>query len=236
MNTNKNSYIFIYATVMIVIVAVMLSLASLLLKPKQDFNIDVEKKKNILSSINITAEAKEVPDLYKKHITAVYAVDANGKVMDGVDALNIKLKDELVKAPENRSYPVFEAINKEGEKLYIFPIQGKGLWGPIWGYVSFKEDLNTVYGAVFDHKGETPGLGAEIAQPDFQARFKDKTIFDETGNYTSIKITKPGTTAPTIHNVDGISGGTITSNGLGLMLKTGLENYIPFITTKKDSL
>jgi len=234
MNTNKNSYIFIYATLMIVIVAVLLSSASLLLKPKQDFNVEVEKKQNILSAIGIKTEAVEAARIYDERIKDSYCVNHKGEKMDGVVAFNVRLKDELAKPAEKRAYPVYEAVTGDGTHVYILPLQGKGLWGPIWGYVSLKDDLTTVYGAVFDHKGETPGLGAEIATADFQARFPGKQIFDEAGNYVSVKVIKPGSVEPSVHNVDGISGGTITSNGLGAMLMSGLENYLPFFEKLKS--
>lgn len=233
MNTNKNSYIFIYATVMIVIVAVLLALASLLLKPYQEFNVEVEKKQNILSSIGIIADAKEAADLYKTHVISSYCVDSKGNKIEGSDAFNTNLKEEFSKPVEKQQYPIFECETIEKEKLFVLPILGKGLWGPIWGYVALKEDLNTIYGARFDHKGETPGLGAEIANAEFQEQFKLKQFFNEAGEFQSVQVLKPGNSKGNIHAVDGISGGTITSNGLGAMLKAGMGNYIPFITNKK---
>lgn len=235
MNTNKNTYIFIYATVMIVIVAVLLSSASLLLKPKQDLNVEVEKKQNILSAIGISATALEAAEIYEKHITDSYCVNSKGDKIAGSDAFTVKLKDEFAKSEELRQYPIFEASTEDGSHVYILPLQGKGLWGPIWGYVALKEDLNTIFGAVFDHKGETPGLGSEIAKPEYQTQFPGKTIFDENGNYVSIDVIKPGSAEKSPHNVDGISGGTITSNGLGAMLNSGLKNYLPFIEKIKSN-
>lgn len=234
MNTNKNSYIFIYATLMIIIVAVLLSSASLLLKPRQDFNVEVEKKQNILSAIGIKTEASEAARIYDESIKESYCVNSKGEKVEGVVAFDVKMKDELAKPEEKRTYPVFEAVTGDGTHVYILPLQGKGLWGPIWGYIALKEDLNSIYGAVFDHKGETPGLGAEINTPGFQQQFTGKQIFDENGNYVSVKVIKPGSTETTPHNVDGISGGTITSNGLGEMLISGLENYLPFIEKLKS--
>jgi len=220
---------------MIIVVAVMLSSAALLLKPKQDFNVEVEKKQNILSAINIETTASDAADKYSKHIIKSYCVNSAGKEIEGSDAFTVRLKDEMAKPEDKRQYPVFEATTEDGQQVYILPLLGKGLWGPIWGYLSLGKDLNTVYGAVFDHKGETPGLGAEIAKPEFQQQFKNKTIFDESGNYVSIQVIKPGSTETTNHNVDGISGGTITSKGLGAMLLNGLEVYLPFFENMKKN-
>jgi Na+-transporting NADH:ubiquinone oxidoreductase subunit C len=219
---------------MIVLVAVLLSSASLLLKPKQDFNVEVEKKQNILSAIGIKTEAKDAARIYDESIKESYCVNSRGEKIDGRVAFEVKLKDELAKPADQRAYPVFEAATGDGTHVYILPLQGKGLWGPLWGYVALKEDLNSIYGAVFDHKGETPGLGAEIANADFQSQFAGKMIFDENGQYVSVKVIKPGSAEASAHNVDGISGGTITSNGLGAMLVSGLENYLPFFERLKS--
>ena len=122
--------------------------------------------------------------------------------------------------------PIYISEN-DGIKSYIIPLRGKGLWGPIWGYIAIKDDLNTVYGAVFDHKSETPGLGAEINRPFFQDPFIGKTIFEE-GVFTSILVIKGGADEGDNHAVDGISGGTITSDGVSDMLKERLEKYLPY--------
>ncbi len=108
----------------------------------------------------------------------------------------------------------------------MVPVRGKGLWGPIWGYMALESDLNTISGAVFDHKGETPGLGAEINTDWFQEPFTGKTIFDESGKFVSITVVKGGADPSDPHGVDGISGGTITSKGLEEMLADCLAGYV----------
>jgi Na+-transporting NADH:ubiquinone oxidoreductase subunit C len=113
-------------------------------------------------------------------------------------------------------------------------VRGAGLWGPIWGYVSLNEDMNTIYGANFDHEGETPGLGAEISSTPFEEPFKGKTIFDESGNLVSISVLKSGQVAPEEHSVDGVSGGTITSKGLEKMLQDDFNSYKEFLIKKKS--
>jgi Na+-transporting NADH:ubiquinone oxidoreductase subunit C len=111
-----------------------------------------------------------------------------------------------------------------GDTLHIFPLEGKGLWGPIWGYVSLKPDMNTIFGVTFDHKGETPGLGAEINTTPFESQFLDKALY-ENGKYVSVKVVKGTARKDSLHEVDGISGGTITSKALEAMVFDGLIKY-----------
>ena len=123
------------------------------------------------------------------------------------------LKNEQKKPLEEQSLPVFRAEPDDGEKVIIIPVEGKGLWGPIYGYVSLKSDMNTIYGTNFDHKGETPGLGAEINTTAFESQFHGKKLFDN-DNFISVQVLKGGAPENDIHGVDAISGGTITSKGL----------------------
>ena len=130
--------------------------------------------------------------------------------------------------------PIFVS-QKENVKSYILPVRGTGLWGPIWGYIALKEDLNTILGAVFDHKGETPGLGAEISLDWFQEPFKGKTIF-EGDEFVSVTVVKGGAKKDDMHAVDGISGGTITADGVSAMLEERLGNYVPFFESMRKEL
>ena len=122
--------------------------------------------------------------------------------------------------------------NIDGSEKYIIPLRGTGLWGPIWGYISLDNDMNTVYGAVFDHKAETPGLGAEINRDFFEKPFNGKRIFDLQGDFVSIAVVKGGAKENDYHAVDGISGGTITSDGVTAMLKERLDKYLPYFENK----
>ena len=122
--------------------------------------------------------------------------------------------------------------NIDGSEKYIIPLRGTGLWGPIWGYISLDNDMNTVYGAVFDHKAETPGLGAEINRDFFEKPFNGKRIFDLEGDFVSIAVVKGGAKENDYHGVDGISGGTITSDGVTAMLKERLDKYLPYFENK----
>jgi Na+-transporting NADH:ubiquinone oxidoreductase subunit C len=210
----------------------VLSVAAMSLKPYQKKNTEIEKKQNILTSVNIATTAKNAEEVYAQKIVNTYVVNAKGEQVDG-NAFEIDLRVQKNKPLEQRQLPVFECQTDEGLK-YILPLRGAGLWGPIWGYIALNEDLNTIYGASFDHQGETPGLGAEISTPAFQEPFKGKTIFDASGNLVSIIVAKSNESAPAQHRVDGISGGTITSKGLEQMLLDDLKSYQNFITRKKS--
>ena len=233
MNRNGNTYTFLYASIMVIVVAAILSTVAMSLKPMQKRNYEIEKKKSILASVNIASTAIDAEQIYAEKILKSYVVDINGNEKEG-DAFNTDLKKEMAKDSGERVLPVFECQTEEGLK-YVFPLRGSGLWGPIWGYVALNEDLNTIYGANFDHEGETPGLGAEISTEKFEAQFKDnKKIFDAKGNLVSILVSKVGEVAPEEHKVDGISGGTITSKGLEKMLLDDFTNYKEFLKKKKS--
>jgi Na+-transporting NADH:ubiquinone oxidoreductase subunit C len=227
---HSNKYIFIYSIVMVVVIAVALTIVAVKLKPAQEDNIRIEKMQNILSSVNLqVAEIpkKQVGDVYKKFIKTAFAVNSKGEVIeqDAAKVFAIEMSNELKKPVEKQVLPVFIAILEGGDSAYIVPLRGKGLWGPIWGYISFKTDMNTVFGTTFDHKGETPGLGAEINQPWFKKPFIGKQIFTDDGKLVSITVVKGGAKPGDIHGVDAISGGTITSKGVQKMLLDNLTNY-----------
>lgn len=218
-----NRYIFIYATTMVVLVALILSSAATLLRPLQERNMRIEKMQNILSTINIEASKAEAEASFEKYITTAKVVNHLGEEIDG-DAFEIDLQEENRKPLSDRKLPVYIA-DVEGELYYILPVRGNGLWGPIWGYLSLGSDMNTIVGANFDHASETPGLGAEIADSEFENQFAGKEIFDESGNLQSVRVVKGGAPPDDPHAVDGISGGTITSNGVTNMLQNGLGAY-----------
>lgn len=232
MDTNGNKYTFIYASAMVILVAALLSITAMQLKPAQQKNITVEKKQNILASVGIASTFADAESIYGEKIVQSYIVNAQGEKVEG-NAFDIDLKTERAKAVEERKLPVYECKTDEGLK-YILPVYGTGLWGPIWGYVAINEDMNTIYGANFAHQGETPGLGAEINTPAFQNQFKGKSIFDDNGKLVSILVAKSSETAPAEHRVDGISGGTITSKGLQDMLYNDFTTYQAFFTKTKN--
>jgi len=230
----SNTYIFVFALIMVTFVAVLLSFVSMQLKPRQMINMETEKKEDILKSVGKAEQAGEVSDKnsyiaeqFGEFITESYVVDFEGNRVEA-DAFEVtlELEKEMKKDPKSRNYPVFTYTDPAGAKKYIVPVRGKGLWGPIWGYISFDADLNTINGAIFDHQGETPGLGAEINTHMFEEQFTGKTILDESGEFVSIQVVKGGAPPDAPHSVDAISGGTITSKGLEAMLSDCLAGYV----------
>lgn len=227
----SNRYVFMYASVMVIVVALVLSTAATLLRPLQERNMRIEKMQNILSTIGISAPRAEAIELFEQYIKEAKVLNYRGEEIEG-DAFEVDLQDENRRPVEERQLPLFIA-DVNGELFYIVPVRGAGLWGPIWGYLSFREDLATIAGANFDHASETPGLGAEIADPPFERQFEGKRIFDQDGNFKPVVVVKGGAPAGDEHAVDGISGGTITSNGVTAMLRNGLEVYKPYFQKQK---
>lgn len=245
-------YIFRFALIMVVIVATCLSLAYAVLKPYQEANQKIEKIQNLLKAAGIHAEKADAQATYTEHLIAEMMLDpVNGEPLsvylsngtfdkgderafdqDMKKLLNARKLFDEGKSEKNPAIPLFLIRNSSGDTLYIIPLQGRGLWGPIWGNIAVGSDRNTIVGATFDHKSETPGLGAEINQPFFQDEFNGKKLLDETGNFKSVKVVKGGiTTLPEtqrIHAVDAISGGTITSDGVTDMLYDCMKYYEPF--------
>ena len=233
MDVNKNSYTFLFAIVMVVLVAAILSIAAIQLKPHQSKNIELEKKQNILSSIGKNVDRETAEILYSEIITSEIVLNSKGELVEG-NAFDIDLSSEMKKDIKNQLFPLFiSEINNK--KKYIVPLRGKGLWGPIWGFIAIEEDLNTVFGAVFDHKSETPGLGAEINQDFFQDPFQGKNIFDEENNFKSILVKKGGAEKNDKYAVDAISGGTITCDGVTNMLYERLDKYIVYFDKLKEN-
>jgi Na+-transporting NADH:ubiquinone oxidoreductase subunit C len=242
MKSYSNTYIFIFATVMVIIVATLLTFVAETLRPYQEKNVEVEKKLDILKSVGLAVDVDEVENKsqyvekeYAKNITKSLVINPSGEVQGGVEAFTLNLKAELDKAPENRNLPIFIYTSPEGEEINIVELRGNGLWGPIWGYLAFQPDMTTIYGAIFAHAKETPGLGAEISEGFFQEQFLGKKIFDEGRKFTSVKVLKGGTDPDDPHAVDAISGGTITSVALQEMLYDCLGNYETYFKNKSIS-
>lgn len=229
MNTNKNSYTLIYATVMVVIVALTLAFVSSALKEKQDANKRLDKKKQILSSLNIDLVGQNADELYANYITEEIILRSTGEIVQSsAKAFDIDIKKELSKKLETRNLPVYVA-NVEGSTKYIISLYGAGLWGPIWGYIALNEDKNTVYGTYFSHASETPGLGAEISMSIFQQQFIGKRIFNDRNEFVSIAVLKSGQKSEEQDMVDAISGGTITSKGVEDMLLNCIGQYDKYL-------
>ncbi|MBR1834026.1 MAG: FMN-binding protein [Bacteroidales bacterium] len=182
----SNRYIFIYSTVLVAIVAVILSVVSVSLKPLQERNQRVETKQMLLRTIGVESTKDNAEDLYAQHITET-------------------------QLPDGKPYFSFDGG-------VVIPLRGTGLWGPIWGYMALDPQGN-VLGAVFDHKGETPGLGGEISTDKFAARFVGKKMDTQ-----PIQLKKHADKEDK-YQVDAISGGTMTSNGVTAMLQTAYDDY-----------
>ncbi len=225
LDINKNSYTLIFSTVMVIVVAAVLAFTANSLKPMQDDNVEQEKMQNILSSVGVEVSRAEAGELYGDYIVEELVIK-NGESVEGLVAFDIEIGKEVKKPVSERNAPLYIA-NIDGSTYYIIPLYGSGLWGPIWGYISLEEDLATVFGAVFDHEGETPGLGAEVREKSFGNQFKGKRVLDTDENLVGIKVIKGS--ASNEYEVDGISGGTSTSVGVEDMILDGLKGYIPFL-------
>jgi Na+-transporting NADH:ubiquinone oxidoreductase subunit C len=212
---------------MVVLVAVVLAFTSQSLRGFQKKNEDNDKRQQILRSIHVKATPEEAEMKYRELIREAYLVNEQGEKIDG-DAFTVDASKSFVE----HKYPVFVAtIN--GQPKYIMAMQGVGLWGALWGYIALNDDKNTIFGADFSHAGETPGLGAEIVVPAFSSQFAGKKIFQQ-GEFKSIAIVKPGKSAIGQDYVDGISGGTITSQGVDKMIFDSLGGYVNFLTAKNQ--
>lgn len=235
MNRNSNTYTIIYSIVLVAVVGVVLSVVYQALRPKQLENIANDTKKQILLSAHLAPlKGESVSDLFDKHIVSSYIVDAAGDRIDNYEnPFDINIALESKKPAYERLLPVFECSTDQGLK-YIVPVYGAGLWGPIWGYVAFDNNGNTIYGAYFGHEGETPGLGAEIEKPAFQDQFEGKDIFNKSGDFTSIDVVKTGKEPQRRAWVHAVSGGTITSQGVQKMLYNSLEPYTAFFSNLAD--
>jgi Na+-transporting NADH:ubiquinone oxidoreductase subunit C len=187
----------------------------------------------MLESIGIPSTHETTELLYEKYIKESFVLNSKGAVVDGVDAFKVVLNIEQKKPLDQQYLPVFNAIPDDGEKIIILPVEGKGLWGPIYGYVSLKSDMNTIYGVTFDHKGETPGLGAEINTTPFESMFNGKKLY-EADKFVSIGVLKGGAKSGDPHNVDAISGGTITSKGLEKMLLDCIVKYNDYLLKNRN--
>lgn len=225
MKTNSNSYTIIYAAVMVVIVAFMLAFVSSSLRDRQNRNVEFDTKKQILSALNVR-NVEDVENTYKKYVKQDMLMQADGTLTENQDGFSTAYEKEV---KTNKRFHVFVA-EKDGDTKYVFPVYGTGLWGAIWGYVALNSDKNTVYGVYFSHASETPGLGAEIATEHFQTLFSGKKAVDN--GQIVLGVVKNGKVENPECQVDGISGGTITSDGVNLMLKNCLSNYKIFLTKK----
>lgn len=213
---------------MVVLVGSALAWTSLSLKPLQQANEKADRMCQILASVHIPADGKSAISEFDKYITEQLVVNAKGDTI-GTDAFNVDVAAQTKLPDAERQLPVFVCRLADGSQKYIIPVYGSGLWGPIWGYVSVDSDGSTIYGAYYSHQGETPGLGAKIAEPAFCDEFDGKQLFKD-GVYAPISVVKAGMKPEAGEDyVDAIAGATITSRGVGEMLKVCMQPYKAFL-------
>jgi Na+-transporting NADH:ubiquinone oxidoreductase subunit C len=232
--TNSNAYTFIFAIVMVIIVGTVLAFAATSLQPIQYENMRQEKMQNILATVGVETDRGGAEVLYRQHIKEEIVLDNQGNVREGVNAFEVDLAREIRRDPQEQNFPLYVS-EVDGETYYIIPLRGAGLWNAIFGYVSLKDDVNTVKGVVFDHLGETPGLGAEITKEWFRERFADEKIMDGEGNFVGVSVVKGNpSTSKDDNRVDAISGATITTDGVSDMIKERLEHYLPYFESQTN--
>ncbi len=245
--TDKNSYTILFAVAMVIIVAALLAFTAASLKPKISENQRIEKQQNILYAMGVNnndessasfVSTQEAARLFSKYIKKQIVIDG-ANVTEDDEAYLIDVKKEQAKAKSGgvRNLPLFIG-EKDGKTFYVAPIYGKGLWDAIWGYVSLDENM-VIQGAYFDHKGETPGLGANIKERFFMDDFIGEHLLDATGNFKGITVAKgnadPVNEDKTDNEVDAIAGATITGNGVSAMIKDDLKLYKPYFDNLKNN-
>ncbi len=220
---NGNAYIMVYTIAIVVIVALVLSITSGALKSRQNANVELDKKKQILSSLPAVAlEGADAAKLFADDIKHIYILNGQGDVVKELDPVK-----DFNYVPASEEYLIYMAeVNQETK--WIIPLNGKGLWGAIWGYIALNDDRNTVNGVFFSHASETPGLGANIVTPAFRGQFEGKQLMKD-NKFVSIAVMKVGQTAQGQDQVDALSGGTITSKGVESMLLNSIAPYEPFL-------
>ena len=233
MNRDSNIYTFLFVGIMIVGIASILAYTSQTLKPMQDENVKNEKMQNILSTVGINVSREKAEESYSKYITQELALKMDGTVNESLNPFsNLNLAKEFKKDYKDQHFPLYIA-DIDSERYYIIELRGVGLWDAIWGYISLKSDFNTINGVSFDHKGETAGLGAEITKDWFKDSFIDEKVFNKQGQLVGITVLKgnndPNNSDKDDHEVDAISGSTITGDGVTDMIKERLNNYLPYL-------
>lgn len=245
MDKNSNKYTFFFAIAMVVVVAASLSFAATSLQPMQAENVRQEKMQDILKtfvgdSIVLDGEKVELTrtvasEVYNDYVSQQLTLNHKGEEIKGEDAFKVNLARELKKPVEEQVFPLYVA-NYENETFYVVPLRGKGLWDAIWGYVALKEDINTIKGVTFDHKGETAGLGAEITTDWFKNSFNNEEVFNDKGELVGVIVEKGYSKESKDDNkVSSISGATITGDGVTDMMQERLKRYLPYFETKKKS-
>jgi len=243
--TDSNSYTMIFAVIMVLLVGSVLAFFASSLKPNIDENKRIEKQQNILYAMGVNENDESsanfvstdiAGDEFVKYIKKQIIIQGD-KITEDNEAylIDVKKQQANAKAGKERKLPLFVG-EKDGQTFYVAPIRGKGLWDAIWGYVAMDQDM-IVQGAYFDHKGETPGLGANIKQRYFMDDFIGEHLLDASGNFKGITVAKGNNDAinndKEDHEVDAIAGATITGDGVSAMIKSDLRLYVSYFKTLK---
>ena len=226
-NKNSNGYTFTFAILMVVVVGTLLAVASQGLKSLQDKNKSDKKMINILSAIKVEATRENAQEMFDTYVVESKIISGKDISADAFDVdIQKEFRDKNLKLSD-RNYPLY-ICEKNGSRYYVIPVVGTGLWGPIWGFVALESDYKTIYGATFDHKGETPGLGAEIKQGFYSDQYAGEMVADTSGAFLPIVVVKDGSGKGMNSKVDGITGGTITSKGVEEMTTRTLAVYVNY--------
>ena len=236
MNKNSNIYQILYAAVMVLLVGSVLALIYMALKPKQNENIANDTRKQIMSALHIAApDDSKVKETYEKYVIQDLLVDRNGNIVDSTENVAFEVDMKKNVKLDERLLPVMKCKMDDGSIKYVLPVYGAGLWGPIWGYIAMNDDGDTIFGANFSHEGETPGLGARIADQDFQDKFVGKHMFLD-GEYKGVVVLKKGQKSTNgAEQIDALTGATITSLGVSAMLEDCLAPYEAFLKKLQDT-
>lgn len=234
LDTNSNIYTLVYSAILVVIVAFMLAFVSSYLKPAQDINVALDKKRQILAALNIRGISnEEVAKRYGEVIKSDDIIDADNNVVTkgskGGENAGFKLNSADYKAGRLALY----VCSVDGKTKYVIPVYGMGLWGPISGYIAVDNDKNTVYGAYFTHESETAGLGAEIKDNvAWQKQFCGKKLMLPEHEGIALEVVKKNEVTDPAVQCDAVTGATLTTDGVSLMLKDCLSKYLEFFKDK----
>lgn len=234
LDTNSNSYTIIYSIIIVVLVAFLLAFVYQSLAPRQNANVALDKKKQILNSLNIrNLDNAQAEKKWQEVIVADAIIDKDNKVLKEGKPGGEKDGFKLSSADYKNGKLALFICKVNGEKKYVVPVYGMGLWGPINGYIAINADKSTVFGAYFNHESETAGLGAEIKDNvNWQKQFNDRKLFASEPNQIALSVVKKKTD-PDVQ-VDAVTGATLTSNGVTNMLHECLGQYMKFLKDKKQ--
>ncbi len=245
----SNAYVIGFAAVLTIVLGGLLALAATSLAEPQAAAVKLDTRTKILSAVMNIQEGDDVNAIWEERIQST-VVNLEGDEVAQMEngeqlvAEKIDVGKEYKKAPEDRLFPVYKFMSKENPdqvESYIVPVFGNGLWDRIWGFVALDPDLETIKGVRFDHKGETPGLGARITDEGVQNRYVNKKIYSDVGELVSIEMVKGETNDPSMYDdyhVDGMSGATLTAKGVNNMLKkyfSYYENYFKSVEGADDA-